>query len=536
VVGVSASEKGPSIDRTTRAWLGARVVLATLLALAAAVLATEVADWRYLRWDLSARGRNTIDAATLARVDNLAEDLAIDTFLRPLAGPYRAVSGEALARTVDLLALLENARRGKVAVVHHDMSVPAAALEAQQALGVEGENVLVVSYRGRRGVLRVFGDAAAVDWGNPTKEWASYLTERGIPNVVDPRTWNPDPRAFEPARLEGFYGEAALAAAIARVSIEDAPRVYVSTGHGEPPIDGTLEFAYGRLARELRRDGFRVDPWNGAEGPPPADCDVLAVLGPRQPFAESELLAVLDYVARGGCLLVAPGSEAPGAVIGLLAPHGLELQEGLVCEEIRDERGVLYEGLPQCAVLKIDGRTMAADFPVTELMRRNGLRLEFLNSLSFRRATPAADGPKALVRDLVRSTPSAWRDLRDPVNGGYDFALDQTRGETKGAATLVALVEREAAQGTRGGRVLAIGSALFLSDREFEFNRDFLRAAFNWMVEREERIDVAPRTADTTAIDVERGAQYGVLAWTLSIALPGACALVGAFVWWRRRR
>jgi hypothetical protein len=437
------------------------------------------------------------------------------------------------------LALLENARRGKVTVTHHDMSDPATVLEAQLALGIEGENVVVVRYGGRKSVIRVFAETAAMDWGNPTEVGLRYLTERGIPNVVDPRTWNPDPRAFREPRLQGFYGESVLASAIARVSVEGSPHVYVSAGHGEPAIDGTLSTSYGRLARELERDGFRVDPWSDPTGAVPEDCDVLAVLGPRQPPAEPERRAIAEYLARGGRLVVAPGNEAPSAVGALLSLAGLKLADGIVCEEIRDQRGALHEGYPQCAILKVDGRTMAADHPVTELMRRNALRLEFSNTFSFERATSPAEGAPevARIRDLVRSTPEAWRDLRDPRTGAFDFALDQARGEAKGAATLVALAELEgAAADAKEGRVLALGAATFAADGMFEFNRDFLRAAFNWMAEREERIDIAPRTEDTSALDVERGREIAVLSWVLTLALPGASALVGGFVWWRRRR
>lgn len=525
-----------SIGRGTRLALGAQVALAMILAVAAAVLATEVADWRYWRWDLSARGRNTIDPATLERIDNLEGELRIETFLRPLGHGYQSVSGDALGRMADLLFRVESARRGKVSVVHHDMTDPAAALEAQIALGVEGENVVVVAYRGRKSVIRVFGEVAAIDWGNPKPDGLQYLTERGIPNVYDPRTWNPSRGAFVPARLTGFYGEAGLAAAIARVSVEDEPRVLVSTGHGEPEVDGTLTTSYGRLKAELERDGFRVATWDGADGAVPPGTDVLAVLGPRQPFAEHEVQAVEDFVARGGQLVVAPGNEAPLAVAALLEPYGLAIAPGIVCEEVRIETG-LVEGTPYCAVLKVDGRTMAADHPVTELMRRNGLRLQFSNTHSLRRAAPSTG---VRVRDLVRSTPEAWLDQRDARTGAYDFALDHVGGETKGAVTLVALaeVDRGRSEGVvgNGGRVLAIGSAAFLADGMFAFNRDFLRAAFNWLAEREQRIDVPPRPEDATAIDVARGREIGVLSWTLTLVLPGACALIGAVVSWRRRR
>ena len=87
-----------SMGRGTRAGYGLQVLAALALAVAAAVLATEVADWWYVRVDLSAGARNTVDPATLERLDHLADELEVHTFLRPLDSPYDAVSAQALRR------------------------------------------------------------------------------------------------------------------------------------------------------------------------------------------------------------------------------------------------------------------------------------------------------------------------------------------------------------------------------------------------------------------------------------------------------
>ena len=65
----------------------------------------------------------------------------------------------------------------------------------------------------REGVARLSQNEAAL---------LRYLSERGIPNAVDPRTWRQN--HFEKAWLQEFRGEEALVAAVAKVSAGGAPR------------------------------------------------------------------------------------------------------------------------------------------------------------------------------------------------------------------------------------------------------------------------------------------------------------------------
>jgi hypothetical protein len=213
-----------------------------------------------------------------------------------------------------------------------------------------------------------------------------------------------------------------------------------------------------------------------------------------------------------------------------------------VCETVRSESGAELEGLPECAQLSIGERGMAEGHPLTDLMRRSGLRLALAYSASFERGAVPGGGR---ILDLVRASPEAWLDLRDPATGAHDFALDPSGAERVGPATLVALVERPLRPEDGGGdgagaprelRLLAAGSTAFLLDQNFAKNRAFVRAAFNWMAERDERVDVAPRGEDTTAIDVARGRELGLLSYTLWLILPAASILAGVLVGWRRRR
>lgn len=517
-----------AVSGAGRLFSGARVGVAVVLAGVTALLSIEAADWTFLRVDLSRDGRNTLDPATLASIERAEGEVMIETFLRPLARPFDQVSAEAIAMTSELLFLAGVSRRDSLKIVHHDMSDLAAVRQRQGELGVEGENLLVVSVAERRATVSLFGEVAVVDWGNPTVDGVRYLVERGIPNVVDPRSF--DPERFRPARMVDFRGEEALAGAIAKVASGQAPRVYFSTGQGERSAEGTLTESISALRGALERDGFRSGVWDPtSDGAVPDDCELLCVIGPRQPFGVGQLEHLRTYLGRGGRLICALGLDAPqgeGSLAALLSTMGLRHAPGVVCEAVVDALGRSLEGVPQCAVLQLGPAGMGQGLEITEPLRLRDRRVVLSNSTSFDRGA-SPDGWRML--SVLHTAPGAWRDRVDERTGARDYALDPAR-ERSGVFDLCVLLEQEES------RVLALASAAFFSNGYLEANRDFLMNAFNWMVERDSRVGVAARPDSSAMLDLTRGARMATLSWILWLILPAACAVAGLAVGRRRRR
>ena len=161
-----------------RVGIGLRAGLAVVLALGAAVLAVDVADWRYVRIDLTAARSNTVDLAVLDVIDKLPESVVVDVFLRPLEYPYDGVFQQARGKVLEWLAVVQQARRGKVDVRVHDSSDFEAIQDRLRELGSEGSNKLVVSCGARRAELELFGELCTVSWGNPTWEMVRYQIGR----------------------------------------------------------------------------------------------------------------------------------------------------------------------------------------------------------------------------------------------------------------------------------------------------------------------------------------------------------------------
>jgi len=524
--------------RWKRFSFGLQATLAALLAGGAALLAVDVADWRYVRVDLSLTGRNSLDPALLDLVDKLPEPVVVDVFLRPLSGPYRDVSLRARQRTLDLLSVAASSRRGRFDVRLHEPSDFEATRERQRELGVEGENMVVVSCGQRHTELALFGELCVIDWGNPSEDNVRYLLGQGI-QPVDPRTWNPDPRAFRPADLREFRGEEALAQALLKVSSGNAPHVYFVEGHGEPALEGTQETELGRLRSALVRDGFQVGTWDPLKSPTvPADCAVLALIGPKQPYAERTRETIRAWAEGGGRVLAAPDvselePDRDGGVSAVLRDFGMIVLRGIVCLPVTGATGERVEGDPYCSLLVIDENLLTASHPLTEPLRRRGRRVQF-------RSTPAFEfeADKGVL-PLVQTPPEAWRDLFD-ARGQLDYRCNVAAGEGRERMRLAAARDLRATKDTatgavRQGRVVGVASALFFANLDFNANRDFILNAFNWLAEREYRMAVTPLDRSTSFLDLERGNAKPVLVYSLWLGLPALSALIGGIVFLRRR-
>lgn len=521
--------------RWTRLAFGLRAGLAALLAGGAAFLVVDLADWRYVRVDLTRTGKNTLDPALLDLLDRLPEPVVVDVFLRTLKFPYVEVSRAAGERLLEFLAVVQNARRSEVEIRVHDEGDFEAMKERQRELGTDGTNKLVLSCAERRAELELFGELCSIDWGNPSRESARKLIEDGIPGVIDPRTWQPD-RGFRPATLLEFRGEELLAQALLKVASGEAPRVYFAVGHGEPSLEGTEQTDLSRLKAALERDGFTVGRWDPLQEPAvPPDCSVLALIGAQQPYQASTREALQAYTGGGGRLVAAPDlseldQERSGGLVELLRTYGIDTRPGVVCLPLVAPTGEPFEGTEQCAWLVIDDKGLQAGHALTEPLRMRGRRVQFTFTPSFE-GLPGEWGP---ILPIVSAGLDSWRDL--PRN---DFTCNPARGETRQRHTLVTARQLRTVKDDDGsvkqGRLLAVASAYFFSNQLIDVNRDFALNAFNWLAEREYRLAVAPLVKSETFLDFERSSARPILTYLLWLLLPGLCAGVGLLVFLRRR-
>ena len=514
--------------RWSRLSIGAQVALTTILAIAAAGMLTWLSERPGLRWrkDLTAAQSNTLAPATMTVLDALpdGEPVDIDVFFRPAEQPLTAVAAEAQDRFFKMLVLADSLAAGRTEVHAHDMmssSGPDAGYVLRmRELGVEEVNVVVFSRGSLRSQHRLLGEIVDIDIGNPFAEMG----------------------AFEPPTISAFRGEEVLILGMRKVTQQDSPKVYFSTGHEEREIYGEGDLDMGRLHSALIADGFEVAWWDEAkDGDIPDDCDALAIVGPSRPFAKAGIRAVSEYVNSGGRLLVAPHltSDGEGSATALLRSFGLRTVEGVVSEPYAGPNGQLGMGNPRVTLIQSDGSEMLPH-PITNPIRRAGRRLQFALARSFVR-----DGktlPRgARVLNLVRSDDLAWIDVADE-QGQPNYRPDES--EASGTHTLAAVlsfVPPKAPEGEKlterpESRVIAVGSADFFANRLNAYNQDFLVNSLNWLAGRELRVKVETKDPDIRRLDLQETTALATSGLVAIYLLPGFFLLSGLVVFFMRRR
>lgn len=515
----STAGRTTRFSRFTRLSLLVQVAVAIVLAIVLAVLAIVVAERPELRlrMDATSSGRNSLDDLTVELLEELPEGVRIETFFERVPGILGPAVAEAQQRTAELLRVMSSYVPEKLEVTHHVMtgSERIEATRRMADLGLKTTQKVAVTIGERSAVMALEIDLASFSAGDPN---------RGVPPEVT-----------------RFRGEEAMAEALSRLLTRGTPRVLFATGHEEYAIAPSAETASrrdGRLMQsarlDLEREGFETGLWDpSTTGAVPSDCDLLAIVGPLLPFSERDADWVQEFLDRGGRLLVAvdlgvSGHSGKLDPLGeLLARYGIRTARGYVNAPTRG-----YEGSRECALLQLEPELLSSSHPVTRALRENERRLLIDSARAF---TPRGPTPfDGTLLDLFVSPDGSWIDL--PSNRlEYDHVYD-SRFEERSAFSIGLAADIDLATSERDARIVALGSPSILGDETYAYNRDFVRNAVNWLVDREVRIRLSQRDPFESTIDLARGDEYRKISAFGMAVLPGLCALLGLFTAWRRRR
>lgn len=135
-----------------------------------------------------------------------------------------------------------------------------------------------------------------------------------------------------------FNGEQLCVTALSRLMRPAQPMVYALSGHGERDFaDYDSLSGYSDLAREIHREGYRIEPLllSSTTGIP-QDCDLLFIAGPTRAPMPEELAAVNSWLSHGGRLLllldrqdrIPNGWEPLLARLGITLPNLTVISEG----------------------------------------------------------------------------------------------------------------------------------------------------------------------------------------------------------------
>ncbi len=320
--------------------------------------------------------------------------------------------------------------------------------------------------------------------------------------------------------------EQTLTAAIVHVTRPGRRRIYFLTGHGERGIadrDRRRGYSYARVA--LLHELYEVDELQLADDTPvPADAAALIVAGPRRNLSAPVLQQIDAYVRRGGGLLALldPG-DAPDLAT-LLQRYGVAVSE----QPVVDEQNRLFAG--DFLTVLVPGRSTA--HPVGA-----GLNAPPLMS-QVRTVTTVATELRLAGVDVLKTAPESWRS-GDPevLRTGVTTFVDGR--DAPGPVPVAAAVLVRGDTEDTPGRVLVCGDADFAANFFLNYlgNRDLLLNAVNWLAGEDTMVASRAPPQEPGINQLFISERQGRIAFLLgTVAQPAAMLLLGALVYFRRRR
>ena len=314
--------------------------------------------------------------------------------------------------------------------------------------------------------------------------------------------------------------ESALTNALVKLTRLEQKKVYVLDGHNERVIegDGADEVdGFGQAAEALRNENYLVEPLLlAAKGAVPEDADVLIAAGPTRPYHEAEHKALDDYLKAGGALLVMLDPRAKTDLYDDLAGWGVELGDDVIVDQVQGLLGQPYT-------------PFAAEYADHDITRELG------DTTLFHTARSVAPTEGSTLKPLVRTGPTSWaeRDMERLI--ATNEAEPDPEVDVVGGVTVV--VGGEVALGDAPGRLIVMGDSDFVTNqliREFR-NRDLFLNSVNWLLGDVEAISIRPGLPRASRLQLSQDQFESIRILALFVA-PELIAILGVFVWWKRRR
>ena len=306
-------------------------------------------------------------------------------------------------------------------------------------------------------------------------------------------------------------------------------------GHGERDLDSTDRSGFQKIKAELGNENYKVNTLVLLQSNEiPVNCGMIIIAGPQHDYLPPEVDTVQKYVDGGGRALVMldPGVKLPN-LQKMLADWGINVRNDLVVD--MNPVAQLFGTTPDMPLIIQYGSN-----PIVEPMKRIATLFPLTRSIEISKDVKGGSAPDMLCQTsgdsfgvegfnpkMQKVSYQPGKDIKGPLTvavAGTVSSPDSSDGN--GSAS-------KAPQ----GRVVAVGTSLLAANAYlgFQGNQDLVMNMVNWLSAEEDLISIRPKAAEHQHLDMNQR-QMGRLLYLGVFGLPLVIVLIGAAVWWERRR
>ncbi len=495
---VSNLASRPSFTPRRKWSIGLNVLLSTVLVVAVIVMANYLSHESFLRVYLSRQTRVRLHSRTVYFLKSLTNHVKVTLYYDESDPLYSTIFD--LLRQYSLI----NPKITLNVVDYTRDPAGAQRVKAQYKLDSPKDKNLIIFDAGPGQQKVVPGDAL------------EQYTLEAVPNQKQ-REFRRKPVAFR--------GEMMFTGVLLAVTNPKPLNVYLLQGDGEHLVQDQGDNGYLKFAALLSTDYLQVHAFSlvGTNSiPPPAECNLLVIAGPRTAIPKPALDKIEDYLEKGGRLFVLFNAHSLNLETGvdreigleeLLAKWGVDVGNNVIRDVAHSEYG--WDVVVSAFSLH----------PVVDPLLGSGLYLSEPRSIGkLDMSAHGSDAPQ--VEILAQTGPQSC------------LVNDETHHQ---AYPVMVAVEKKSGDGVianRGPtRILAVGDSSCLDNGQIGVlgNRDFAGYAVNWLLDRPQLLrGVAPRPVREYRLIMTQS-QMNHAQWLLLGGMPGAILVLGGLVWLRRR-
>lgn len=314
----------------------------------------------------------------------------------------------------------------------------------------------------------------------------------------------------------GYDGEGQITSALAYVTSDDMPKIYMTEGHGEYTLSSTFINA---LAKE-NVDYETVNLMNYDAVPEDAAC--LLINAPEKDFNEDDKDKIIAYLENGKrvMLITRYTNEDMTNFNAILEYMGLSIQDGMVMEQ---DNNYFYQ-----SPLYLLPETVSSVYTA-------GIHNQYYVFFPYGQGIAIADeeAEGLTYTTFLKTSDSAFSKV--DIGNAVDYSKSQ--GDLDGPFYLGVEAVKEVENGTAS--MVVFGSSELFTDSADEMvsgaNQMLFTNAVGEFADHEVSVSIPVKSYEVSTLILTQ-ANILTLALITTVLLPVGCLVIGFVIWFRRRK